>query len=324
LLALASTVAIGAAMLIAAQPAQAMSAIDGQWTVSHGGTGLVTLNADGTYTSTCVVYPNYDDAWCPSPAGTFRYSTASVASVTFSGSDGSSHSYRVSGLVSSPDTITSVFGSRTYSPLVMKRGTEFVCTDWVGTGTSFTRWGLSPEVEYDATSDLLYATGSHDLIGPNNIDTQVHLAETASNYFQNGSCDAFEPAPTPTTSTSAPTTTTAPAPTALHIGDLDDATLPSSNGSWQPTVTAAVLDSTGTAVAGATVSGTFAHHSGTLTCVTTTDGACTLGDFSFSKSIKSTEFQVTGVSASASTYAPSANSDPDGDSTGTAMTVTRP
>ena len=43
------------------------------------------------------------------------------------GADGSTHSYRVSGLVSSPDTITSMFGSRTYSPLVMKPGNKFTC-----------------------------------------------------------------------------------------------------------------------------------------------------------------------------------------------------
>ena len=62
------------------------------------------------------------------PSGTFQYSTQSTASVTFNGADGSTNSYRVSGLVSSPDTITSMFGSRTYSPLVMKKGTKFVCT----------------------------------------------------------------------------------------------------------------------------------------------------------------------------------------------------
>ena len=115
---------MGFAMMAAPPPAQALSSIDGQWTVVHGGTGQLSLNADGTYTSTCEVYPNYEDAWCPAPSGTFQYSTMSTASVTFNGSDGSTHSYRVSGLVSSPDTITSMFGSRTYSPLVMKPGTS--------------------------------------------------------------------------------------------------------------------------------------------------------------------------------------------------------
>jgi hypothetical protein len=136
-LAMASALAMGLTMMSAPQSAQAVTSIDGQWTVSHGGTGQVSLNADGTYTSTCQVYPNYPDAWCPGPSGTFLYSTMSTAPVTFTGADGSSTSYRVSGLVSSPDTITSVFGSRTYSPLVMKKGTAFVCTHSSGTGTPF-------------------------------------------------------------------------------------------------------------------------------------------------------------------------------------------
>lgn len=311
LLALASTVAIGAAMLIVAQPASAVTSVDGQWTVVHGGTGQIFLNTDGTYTSTCVAFPNYEDAYCPSPSGTFQFSTASVASVTFNGSDGSTHSYRVSGLVSSPDTITSVFGSRTYSPLVMKRGAEFVCTDWSGTGTSFTRWGISPEVEYDAATNLLYATGSHDLIGLKSIDTQVNLAETAPNYFRNGSCESFESTP-------------APVLTALHIGDLDNVTPAPAGGSWQPTVTATVLDSTGTAVAGVTVFGTFSPLSGALSCMTASDGTCTLGGLSLKKSIKSTDFQVVGLLGTSATYSPSANSDPDGDSDGTAITVKQP
>ena len=414
-LAIGSALAMGFAVMAAPQPAQALSAIDGQWTVVHGGTGQVTLNTDGTYTSTCEVNPAYADAWCPSPAGTFQYSTMSTASVTFTGTDGSTHSYRVSGLVSSPDTITSMFGSRTYSPLVMKKGSQFVCTLWSGTGTSFTRWGISPELEYDAAADMLYATGSHDLVGPNNIDTQVNLAETAPNYFQNGtSCPPVQPQPTVlidnaidasipasvagqwlpqatvtiknaaggpvagatvggtftyslgntcvtvadgTRTISAQSTVsnstadssfhansltkdgmqwdghgviitvyrpTAPAPATHHIGDLDNATAATSSSKWQPKVTATVLDASGVAVAGATVSGTFSSYKGTLTCVTAANGMCTLGNFSLSGRTSSTVFTVTNVVVDSSTYAPTANSDPDGDSNGTAITINRP
>ncbi|WP_308467961.1 hypothetical protein [Rathayibacter soli] len=428
-LALASALAMGVAMMAAPQSAHATSAIDGQWTVVHGGTGQVSLNADGTYTSTCQVNPDYADAWCPAPSGTFQYSTMSTASVTFTGADGSTTSYRVSGLVSSPDTITSVFGSRTYSPLVMKKGNNFVCTDWSGTGTSFTQWGISPEVQYDAASSLLYATGSHDLIGPNTIDTQVNLAETAPDYFQTGSCaggtytltlasfihvDSFSDATvgssTPGTwtpqatvaikdlagvpvsgatvgaysaavsmtscitsadgtctlsgATLADTVTSVdlriistgvvkagtqfmqyPAPSSLlyltinqptgstpppasavdHIGDLDNATTAvSSKNQWRPQVTATVLDAAGVAVSGATVSGTFTNYKGTVTCVTAADGTCTLGNISFPTRTTSTVFTVTNVVKASSTYAPTANTDPDGDSNGTTITVNRP
>ncbi|GAA3763210.1 hypothetical protein GCM10022240_14540 [Microbacterium kribbense] len=435
-LALASALAVGLAMMVAQQPAQALTSIDGQWTVVHGGTGLITMNTDGTYTSTCEVYPDYPDAWCPAPSGTFQFSTLSTASVTFTGTDGSTHSYRVSGPVSSPDTITSVFGSRTYSPLVMKPGSDFVCTVWSGTGTSFTQWGISPEVWYDADSELLYATGSNDLVGPKNIDTQVNLAETAPNYFQNGPCAgpdpnltmasfihidsvrdtsvssttatwapqatitikdlAGDPAPDTTvsgtfsddsgatlqqntcvtaadgsctlggftlddseTSTqlyvysvtksgasfnqpvssdptapsikiltlnepSGPAPTPTPTPVTYHVGDLDNVTIPSSSRNWKPLVTATVLDENGVAVAGATVSGTFTDNKGTVTCTTTADGTCTLGNVTLRQSVTSTVFTVTDVVESSSVYASGSNSDPDGDSNGTVISIPRP
>ncbi len=436
LFALASTLAVGVAMLVAAQPAQAMTNLDGEWTVSHGGTGQVFLNSDGTYTSTCVVYPNYEDAWCPSPSGTFQ--RAANAYVDFYGSDGVNHSYRMGGLVSSPDTITSYYGSRTNSPLVMKRGAVFNCTDW---DLPVHLTATNPLVEYDVATGHYYLTGSHELL------TNQGVAETAPQYFQNGSCDALllpvhviitddseyssyygtweprvivtmtdrigapahgvsvvagfdegtvgtydcsvvspcrlgtnnladstpsavfhivgltrdyaqlpiaegdslqltvynphtptstsTPAPTttstpPTTSTPAPTTTSTPpttstpAPMSHHIGDLDNAATASSWWSWQPKVTATVLDSAGATVAGATVSGTFGSHSGTLTCLTGANGTCTVGNFSFNMFTKSTVFTVTGVVKASSTYAPKANSDPDGDSNGTTITVKRP
>ena len=105
----------------------------------------------------------------------------------------------------------------------------------------------------------------------------------------------------------------------------DDATTAASSlKKWQPKVAATVLDSTGSAVTGATVSGTFSHHKGTLTCVTAANGICTLGNFSLSRSTTSTVFTVTNVTKTASTYAPKANSDPDGDSNGTTITIKRP
>ncbi len=85
-------VAVGAAMMVAALPAQAVTNLDGNWTVVHGGTGQFSLNADGTHTSTCVVNPDYADAWCPAPSGTFQYSTMGTGSVTFNGTDGTTAS----------------------------------------------------------------------------------------------------------------------------------------------------------------------------------------------------------------------------------------
>lgn len=127
-----------------------------------------------------------------------------------------------------------------------------------------------------------------------------------------------------------PTSTPTPPPATHHIGDLDNATGPAasslqaaSSAKWQPKVTATVLDSTGAVVAGATVSGTFSSHRGTLTCTTAANGTCTMGNFSLSQSTKKTVFTVTNVLKASSTYVPTANSDPDGDSNGTSITLKR-
>ena len=72
------------------------------------------------------------------------------------------------------------------------------------------------------------------------------------------------------------------------------------------------------------MSGTFRNHKGTLTCVTAANGTCTLGNFSLSGFTRSTAFKVSDVVKASSTYAPTTNSGPDGDSDGTAITVYRP
>ncbi|GAB3030245.1 hypothetical protein GCM10027052_03090 [Parafrigoribacterium mesophilum] len=414
-LAMASALAMGIAMMAAPQPAEAVTSIDGQWTVSHGGTGLITLDIDGTYTSTCQVYPDYEDAWCPAASGTFLYGSGWV---DFNGADGSTHSYRVSGLVSSPDTISSVFGSATYSALVMKKGSQFVCTDWsVDRLTSD-----SQIVDYDAASNLYYAHGSHELISSGSLN----LAETAPDYFQIGYCadfpappalptiiidsatDASIPAaesgywlpqatvtikdqagapvagatvngtftdsygqscvtaadgtctvsarstishiddtfhaiwlikdgmewdgnavyvtlnkPEGTGTLPEPTPTPTPAPVTHHVVDLDNVSAASSP-YWQPQVTITVLDSNGAHVAGASVSGTFSGRTGTETCITAADGSCTVSDFFVKKTTKSTMFTVTDVTAASSIYQPTENSDSEGDSDGTVITVKRP
>lgn len=75
----------------------------------------------------------------------------------FRGNDGSTYLYRFSSDVSSSDTITSSFAS--LIPLVMKKGTAFVCTDW---GVR----GGTPMASADEAGKLFYATGSHDFPRP--------------------------------------------------------------------------------------------------------------------------------------------------------------
>ncbi|MDN5768053.1 MAG: hypothetical protein L0H78_19820, partial [Humibacillus sp.] len=269
ILALASTAAMGVAMTVVAQPAQALSAIDGQWTVVHGGTGHLTLKADGTYTSTCQVTPGYKDAWCPPPSGTFQYSTMGSAGVTFTGADGSTAGYRVSGLVTSPDTITSYFGSRTQTPLIMKKGTKFVCTDWgVRDGT--------PMAYADETGTLLYATGSNDFLGP--VDRGNDVAETAPNYFQLGQCGNLYPELTMASF--------------IHIDNFRDATKAPTAKKWTPRVAVTIKDLAGVPVSGATISGLFTPDQARFSCLTPANGTCTVGHRPLPNSVTSTEIWV--------------------------------
>lgn len=267
ILALASTLAMGIAMTVVAPPAQALTAIDGQWTVVHGGTGHLTLKADGTFTSTCQVTPGYTDAWCPAPSGTFQYSTMGSAGVTFTGADGSTAGYRVSGLFTSPDTITSYFGSRTQTPLIMKKGTAFVCTDW---GVR----DRTPMAYADETGTLLYATGSHDFLGP--VDRGNDVAETAPNYFQLGQCGNLYPKLT--------------LASFIHIDNFRDATGTPTSTTWSPRVAVTIKDLAGVPVSGATVSAWSTEA--TPSCVTVADGTCTLGGYTLANSITSTELNV--------------------------------
>jgi hypothetical protein len=436
ILALAAALAAGFTMMTVAAPesAQALTNLDGPWTVVHGGTGQLSLNADGTYTSTCQVTPGYGDAWCPAPSGTFDRDALGGSYVTFHGADGSTTSYRYSGSVSSPDTITSVVGSRTFSALVMKKGTKFVCTEW---GDNASQLKGSPVAYLDATGTILYATGSHDLIGPATVDNAGSVAETSPNSFRTGSCaaatrltpasfihvDALSDATSLTSLTSLEASGTwtplarvtikdlagttvprvsvtafvnggnavtcvttkngtctltgaalantvdsatfaiyshgvvkanprfiqypadssllnvtiynplvgppppppTPAPLTVHVVDLDATWFGTGTpGQWKPQATVHVEGSDGYIVYGATVTGTFTGQSGTVTCVTNGSGACSLGDFILPTSTTSTVLTVTDVAAAGYTYLPSSNTDPDGDSNGTTITVTGP
>ncbi len=120
-----------------------------------------------------------------------------------------------------------------------------------------------------------------------------------------------QPTPTPVVSDS------------LHVGDLDgSATRGSSH--WAATVVITVHDAAHNDRAGVTVSGSWgAGASGTAACTTGTNGACSVRKGSLSSSTNSVQFSITSVTASGATYDAAANHDPDGDSDGTTIVVTR-
>lgn len=133
------------------------------------------------------------------------------------------------------------------------------------------------------------------------------------------------PAPT-ATATPVPTATATPQVTVMHAGDLDGAKVLTNNGRrWQATVTITVHNGSHTPVSGATVSGNWSNGaSGGGTCTTNAVGQCSVVKANLRTSTASVRFNVTNLTKSGATYSATANHDPDGDSNGTYIVVTRP
>jgi hypothetical protein len=110
-------------------------------------------------------------------------------------------------------------------------------------------------------------------------------------------------------------------PAAVHVADLDGRA--TNNGkTWTASATTAVLDGAGRAVSGVTVSGRWSTGA-TVSCVTGGDGRCTAPLAAIQKKTTTATFTVTQLAKAGYTYDPAANGDPDGDSTGTVITITR-
>ena len=110
----------------------------------------------------------------------------------------------------------------------------------------------------------------------------------------------------------------------VHVGDLDGSTQRVGK-NWKATVTITVHGASEQVVAGATVTGTWSGGtSGFGSCTTGTSGTCSIATGAISGSQGGATFTVTGVSSAGNTYDPTLNHDPDGDSTGTNITIARP
>lgn len=109
-----------------------------------------------------------------------------------------------------------------------------------------------------------------------------------------------------------------------HVGDLDGAATSNKN-RWTATITILILDDASNPVADALVSGSWiAGASGTASCTTDSSGLCTVTSSNVSKNVGAITFTVTDVTHADFTYNSADNSDPDGDSDGTTITVNKP
>jgi hypothetical protein len=112
-----------------------------------------------------------------------------------------------------------------------------------------------------------------------------------------------------------------PPTTSVHVGDLDGSATAPQGGRWTATVTILVHDAAHSPVSGITVAGTWSGGaSGGSSCVTAAGGQRRY--LSGAKESPSATFSVSSLSGA--TYDPGLNHDPDGDSNGTTLTVSRP
>jgi hypothetical protein len=107
-----------------------------------------------------------------------------------------------------------------------------------------------------------------------------------------------------------------------HVGDLDGAST-NRRSTWTAIVTITVHDSNHLPIANATVNGSW-NGGGMGSCTTTGGGQCAVTRSTISKSNGTATFTVTNITHATLTYASTGNHDPDGDSSGTTITVKRP
>lgn len=147
---------------------------------------------------------------------------------------------------------------------------------------------------------------------------------SVTNGDHNLTAVATDAAGNTTTSVAITVTVSNDAPSEMHVGDLDGSSI--SNGpSWTAIVTILIVDSAGNPVADASVSGDWSNGaSGSASCTTTSDGTCQVSKDSIHKRTSSVTFTVSAVTHASLTYDASVNTDPDGASDGTKITVFKP
>ncbi len=136
------------------------------------------------------------------------------------------------------------------------------------------------------------------------------------------------PLPTATATlppTATPTRTPTPiAATTVHVGDLDRSSVLSGS-KWNAIVTVYVHNNFEQLVANAKVNGKWTNGAtGTVSCTKNSSGTCQVSKPGLSANTTSVTFTVTGVTRAPLTYKSLANHDPDGDSNGTTITVSKP
>ena len=112
----------------------------------------------------------------------------------------------------------------------------------------------------------------------------------------------------------------------IHVGDLDGASEKLSQGYWKATVTIEVHDGSGGAVVGAEVTGTFTQNGDAVdppNCTTDATGTSQIDSGQLPNKSGKATFTVDNVTHATLTYDGTANNDPDGDSDGTSIALSK-
>jgi PKD repeat protein len=109
----------------------------------------------------------------------------------------------------------------------------------------------------------------------------------------------------------------------VSVSDLEATSASGKGQAWTATVTVSVADDTGAAVSGATVTGSWTSG-GSSTCTTSSIGSCSVTVSVNGKKATTTDFSVTDVVFTGYPYVAASNTDADGDSDGTTITIARP
>ena len=109
----------------------------------------------------------------------------------------------------------------------------------------------------------------------------------------------------------------------MHVGDLDGSSA-SSKSKWDATLTILVHDANEIPVANATVSGVWSSGGlSTDSCITNASGVCQISITGLNSKTKSVTFTVSNVTQATLGYDSIANHDPDGDSNGTNLMISK-
>jgi hypothetical protein len=114
----------------------------------------------------------------------------------------------------------------------------------------------------------------------------------------------------PSNTATATTLTNQPPPPEMHVAGLSGVSSPNGNGGWRAVVTITIRDANTPAapVSNATVAGQWSNGaSGTASCVTTSNGSCSVTSAKLSNGTQSAKFTVTGVTRTGITYNSGAN-----------------